>query len=343
LGGLAFTDAAALCASPEVDVVYVATPHAYHADQAVLAASSGKHVLVDKPMALTLEDCDRMIDSARRSGVGLIVGHTASFNPAIPNMRELIVSGDVRPLAVISATAYTDFLYRPRRPDELVTQRGGGIMYNQVPHQVDAAFFTFEGGAVASVYSGYDHFLSAALTSAQSRAMAPRVVPCAALVTPRNSKLRPSAQPHQVQPAMSNDEIETHYCQYINEVFNYHRLDSVAGYLAADVVSHADGITVGRDGACDLVRLLVSAFPDFHMTIDALAVVDSELVARLTASGTQTGTFLGVPPTGRRVRVCAFGAWQLRDGQCTEQWLQLDLTELVQQLGATLSVTPMST
>lgn len=195
-GGLAFTDAAALCASPEVDVVYIATPHAYHADQAVLAASSGKHVLVEKPMALTLEDCDRMIDAAQRAGVVLIVGHTASFNPAILTMRQLIVAGDVGPLAMISATAYTDFLYRPRRREELVTQLGGGIMYNQVPHQVDAvrliagglartvrasawsldagrptegcytAFLTFEGGAVASLtYSGYDHFLSTAITS----------------------------------------------------------------------------------------------------------------------------------------------------------------------------------
>jgi phthalate 4,5-cis-dihydrodiol dehydrogenase len=195
-GGLTFTDAAALCASPEVDVVYLATPHAYHADQAVLAAGYGKHVLVEKPMALTLEDCDRMIDAARRAGVVLIVGHTASFNPAILKMRQLIRAGEVGPLAMISATAYTDFLYRPRRPEELLTELGGGIMYNQVPHQVDAArlvagglartvrasawsldanrptegcyaaFLTFEGGAVASlVYSGYDHFLSTAMTS----------------------------------------------------------------------------------------------------------------------------------------------------------------------------------
>jgi phthalate 4,5-cis-dihydrodiol dehydrogenase len=54
-GGLAFTDVSALCASPDVDVVYIATPHEYHAEQAVLAASSGKHVLVEKPMALTLD------------------------------------------------------------------------------------------------------------------------------------------------------------------------------------------------------------------------------------------------------------------------------------------------
>ena len=191
-GGLAFTDAAALYASPEVDVVYIATPHENHADQSVLAASSGKHVLVEKPMALTLQDCDRMIAAADHAGVVLMVGHTASFNPAILKMRQVIAAGEVGRLAMITATAYTDFLYRPRRPEELVTDLGGGIMYNQVPHQVDAAryvagglartvrasawsldpgrptegcytgFLTFEGGAVASlVYSGYDHFSTA--------------------------------------------------------------------------------------------------------------------------------------------------------------------------------------
>jgi phthalate 4,5-cis-dihydrodiol dehydrogenase len=190
-GGLAFTDAAALCASPEVDAVYVASPHVYHVEHTVLAAGCGKHVLVEKPMALTLEDCDRMIEATGRAGVALVVGHTASFNPGVQKMRQLIAGGAVGPLALLSATAYTDFLYRPRRPEELVTERGGGIMYNQVPHQVDAArfvagglarsvraaawsldpqrptegcytaFLTFEGGAVASlVYSGYDHFLT---------------------------------------------------------------------------------------------------------------------------------------------------------------------------------------
>jgi phthalate 4,5-cis-dihydrodiol dehydrogenase len=200
-GGLAFDDAAALCASPEVDAVYVASPHKYHVEHAVLAAQSGKHVLVEKPMALALEDCDRMIDAAEQAGVVLMVGHTASFNPGVQKMRQLIASGEVGRLALITASAYTDFLYRPRRPEELATEQGGGIMFNQVPHQVDAArlvagglatsvraaawlldparptegcysaFLTFEGGAVASLtYSGYDHLDSADLAAGRAPA-----------------------------------------------------------------------------------------------------------------------------------------------------------------------------
>jgi phthalate 4,5-cis-dihydrodiol dehydrogenase len=195
-GGLAFEDAAALCASPEVDAVYVASPHQYHAEHAVLAAEGRKHILVEKPMALTLEECDRMIEAAERADVALIVGHTASFNPGVQKMRRIIASGEVGRLAMIACNAYSDFLYRPRRQEELRTEQGGGIMFNQVPHQVDAArfvagglatsvraaawtldparptegcyaaFLTFEGGPVASLaYSGYDHFSSADLAS----------------------------------------------------------------------------------------------------------------------------------------------------------------------------------
>jgi steroid delta-isomerase-like uncharacterized protein len=135
---------------------------------------------------------------------------------------------------------------------------------------------------------------------------------------------------------MPNDEIETRYCRYVDEVLNRHRLDAVGSYLASDVISHVHTSAAGRDGAQALIGSLVSAFPDLHVTVDALASVAGEVVARLTATGTHLGTFLSVPPTGQRFRVSAFGAWHLRDGQCAEQWLQLDLAELLQQVGTTL-------
>jgi phthalate 4,5-cis-dihydrodiol dehydrogenase len=190
-GGEVFADAEELCRSPLVDAVYIATPHELHAAHVQAAAAAGKDIIVEKPMALSLEDCDRMIEAAEQAGVQMVVGHTASFNPSVQRMRELIVSGEVGRLSMICATAYTDFLYRPRRPEELKTELGGGIVYNQVPHQVDAARFLaggiarsvrasawalderrptegcymalleFETGAAASlVYSGYDHFNS---------------------------------------------------------------------------------------------------------------------------------------------------------------------------------------
>jgi phthalate 4,5-cis-dihydrodiol dehydrogenase len=185
----AYADVAELVADPAVQVVYIATPHQFHAPHAILAAEHGKHVIVEKPMALTLADCDAMIAAAERHKVQLIVGHTHAFDPAVRMMRDLIAGGTLGPLGMILSFNYTNYLYRPRRPEELDTARGGGILFNQVPHQIDTvrllagglarsvraqvnvldparpteagcmALLQFDGGVSASLtYSGYDHF-----------------------------------------------------------------------------------------------------------------------------------------------------------------------------------------
>jgi phthalate 4,5-cis-dihydrodiol dehydrogenase len=167
----------------------VATPHQFHADHACLAATRGKHVLVEKPIALTLEDCRAMIAAARTGGVRLVVGPSHGFDAPVRRAREIIDTGVVGRVRMITAVNFTDYLYRPRRPEELDTARGGGAVFNQAAHQVDvvrrlgggrvksvraltgrwdearptegayAALLTFEDGAFASlVYSGYGHF-----------------------------------------------------------------------------------------------------------------------------------------------------------------------------------------
>jgi phthalate 4,5-cis-dihydrodiol dehydrogenase len=189
LGAKAYATVDELCDDPDVEVVYVATPHQHHVENARTAAARGKHVLVEKPMALTLADCTAMVEAAHAAGVHLIVGHSHSFNAPIQRTREIIARGAVGAVRMISALNHTDFLYRPRRPEELVTDQGGGVIFNQAAHQIDivrligggrvssvrattgawdpqrptegayAAFLAFEDGAVATaVYSGYAHF-----------------------------------------------------------------------------------------------------------------------------------------------------------------------------------------
>jgi phthalate 4,5-cis-dihydrodiol dehydrogenase len=185
----AYSDVAELVADPQVQAVYIATPHQFHTPHAVLAAAHGKHIILEKPMALTLTDCDTIIGAVERRKVHLVVGHTHAFDPNVRLMRDIIVRGELGRLGLINSFNYTNFLYRPRRPEELNTAMGGGILFNQVPHQIDtarliaggivksvralasvldpsrptegscAALLQFEGGASASlVYSGYDHF-----------------------------------------------------------------------------------------------------------------------------------------------------------------------------------------
>jgi phthalate 4,5-cis-dihydrodiol dehydrogenase len=185
----AYESVEALCADPCVDAVYVATPHQHHAEHVIAAASRGKHVLVEKPMALSIDEASAMIEAADRAGVHLVVGHSHSFDAPIRRAREIITGGSLGRVRMITAMNFTDFLYRPRRPEELDTSRGGGVLFSQAAHQVDivrllgggkaksvrtatgawdaarptegayASLLTFEDGSYASLtYSGYGHF-----------------------------------------------------------------------------------------------------------------------------------------------------------------------------------------
>ena len=134
----AYDDIGALCADPAVEVVYIATPHQFHKPHAILAAKHGKHIILEKPMALTLADCDAIIAAVEKANVHLIVGHTHAFDPAVRVMvRNRLRSAFSAALGMIHSFNYTNFLYRPRRPEELDTAQGGGILFNQVPHQID--------------------------------------------------------------------------------------------------------------------------------------------------------------------------------------------------------------
>lgn len=188
-GGQAYDNFEALCADPRVQVVYVATPHQFHAEHVRIAAAHGKHVLVEKPMAITLPQCTAMIEAVAAAKVHLIIGHSHSFNSPILRTRALIAGGRYGRVRMITSINYTDFLYRPRRPEELDTSAGGGVIHSQATHQVDIlrllgggrvrgvvahtgswdparptegayhALLDFEDGAFATAtYNGYGHF-----------------------------------------------------------------------------------------------------------------------------------------------------------------------------------------
>jgi 1,5-anhydro-D-fructose reductase (1,5-anhydro-D-mannitol-forming) len=82
-------------ADPAVRVVYLATPNDLHAAQTVECAAAGKHVLVEKPMALSEEDAARMVQACDRAGVRLYVGFHLRFHPAHQHVRSLVTSGAI--------------------------------------------------------------------------------------------------------------------------------------------------------------------------------------------------------------------------------------------------------
>ena len=151
-GGVSHNSAEDLCANPDVEWIYVATPHQLHKDHVCLAAKHGKHVLVEKPMALSMAECQAMIAACEQANTSLIIGHSHSFNTPVLHARDLIESGTYGAARLITTINFTDFLYRPRRPEELDTSKGGGVIFSQAAHQVDIVRL-LAGGKATSVYA----------------------------------------------------------------------------------------------------------------------------------------------------------------------------------------------
>lgn len=183
-----------LCKSPDVDVVYVCTPNHLHAEHTIIAAEHKKHVIVEKPMALSIAECEAMNAAAERNSIHLLCGHTHSFDPPVRKMRQLVTDGELGRLTMVNSWNFTDLMYRPRMPHELDPSLGGGAVFIQAPHQVDVvrllggglvrtvramtvtadptrraegayvAYLEFEDGTPATlVYNGYSHFDTAEL------------------------------------------------------------------------------------------------------------------------------------------------------------------------------------
>jgi len=88
-----YASAEELCRDPNVEAVWVSSPNRFHAEHTILAANSGKHVVVEKPMAVTLADAQRMVEAADKNGVKLLAGHTRAFTLPIRAIRRVIESG----------------------------------------------------------------------------------------------------------------------------------------------------------------------------------------------------------------------------------------------------------
>lgn len=193
-GIAAYDDLPAMLAGTSLDAVYVATPTDLHPGHVQEAFDAGKHVLVEKPMAVDLDQGRAMVEAAQQARLVLAVGHSHSYDLPIRRMHEVIASGSLGPVRMINTWCFTDWIYRPRRPEELVSELGGGVTFRQGSHQFDIirllggglvksvratvfdwdpmrpavgahiVYLQFEDGAAATaVYNGYGHLSSVEL------------------------------------------------------------------------------------------------------------------------------------------------------------------------------------
>lgn len=186
-----YADLPAMLRGTDLDAVYIGTPTELHSEHAQIAFTAGKHVLSEKPMAVRLDQAQEMIAAADRAGVALLVGHAHGYDLPIQRMRDIIAGGELGRVRMIHTWNFTDWIYRPRRPEEFDVDKGGGVTFRQGSHQFDivrllggglirslrATTFNWDpdrdavgahvvlmqfvdGAAATAVYNGYGYFSS---------------------------------------------------------------------------------------------------------------------------------------------------------------------------------------
>jgi predicted dehydrogenase len=153
----AYGDIAAMIAAEGTDAAIVASPHPQHKDHAIAALQAGAHVLVEKPMAIRVEDCDEMMACAHASGRLLSVICQRRWYPSVQRIRKAIDEGKLGlpALGQVIMLGWRDEAYYGSDPWRGSWQgEGGGVLVNQAPHQLDLLQW-FMGPAVeVSAYWG---------------------------------------------------------------------------------------------------------------------------------------------------------------------------------------------
>jgi len=129
-----------LIADGEVDAVYIATPVYLHAEQTVAAAGAGKHVLCEKPMAMTPGECEQMIAACEFEGVALGVAYYRRFYPVIRRIKEIIASGEIGKPVVAQINAFERFNPQPGEDRHWLLEKpksGGGPMMDFGCHRIE--------------------------------------------------------------------------------------------------------------------------------------------------------------------------------------------------------------
>jgi predicted dehydrogenase len=147
--GLAFDSVAELVAHPNVDAVFIVSANSAHCEETILAARAGKHVLCEKPMAMDVDECERMIKECRLHNVKLMVGHMLRLSPLVRRMRELVRSGAMGRII----RAESNFIYDARLTTRswLLDRKvaGGGPTFDVGIHCLDTLRFVLDDEVVS--------------------------------------------------------------------------------------------------------------------------------------------------------------------------------------------------
>ncbi|MGG1572308.1 Gfo/Idh/MocA family protein [Fictibacillus sp. NRS-1165] len=148
-----YTDYAELLADKDIDVINICTPSGFHATLAVQGAEAKKHIVVEKPIALLMDDTNAIIDACDRNDVKLAVVHPNRFRPAMKKLKEVVESGKLGKISHINATVRwnRNQAYYDQAPWRGTKGLDGGVLMNQAIHNLDLMLWMM--GDVNEVFS----------------------------------------------------------------------------------------------------------------------------------------------------------------------------------------------
>lgn len=148
-----YTDYKVMAEETEMDAVILNLPHFLHCEVTVYFLEKGINVLVEKPMANTTEECDRMIEASKKSGAKLAVGHVQRYYSAVHEVKKIIDSGKYGKLCMITEVRNCDYVTEDR-PRWFLNKKlaGGGIVMNYGAHTLDRIMYV-TGEKVAEVHA----------------------------------------------------------------------------------------------------------------------------------------------------------------------------------------------
>jgi predicted dehydrogenase len=154
---MAYENYADLLADKAVELVVVALPSFLHAERSIGALEAGKHVVCEKPMATSLDDADRMVTAAERTGNILAVFQNRRYDLDFVKIREIIASGVLGRIVQISMT---ESKFGRRWDWQTLKQYGGGSLNNTGPHYLDQALQLYGEGQPEIVFCHLDRTLT---------------------------------------------------------------------------------------------------------------------------------------------------------------------------------------
>jgi len=128
------------------------------------------------------------------------------------------------------------------------------------------------------------------------------------------------------------------------EAYNTKDFEALAEVLAADVITPniISGMPPGIEGAKAVHQKTLLGMPDYYTTIEDLIAEGDKVVARVTMTGTHTGNFYGIAPTGRRVNLTSIYIVRIAEGKIVEHWGEEDGVAVLKQLGFKIKLEPIA-